>query len=251
MEQPAPCFTPGTRELVDPPVRDTGDARFNSSVPDHGICSFVTFGGWCNGNTSHSECEDLKVRVLPYQRYANPNETPEEKKVTAMETALLLNASYEPLKVIPLTKAITLVLAQKAVTEVESDVVFRSQHLTVRAPKVVRMLAMVKVPYRTRIPLTRTNLIGRDKGICGYCHKYVGAKGTIDHIVPRSRGGRHEWENVVLSCSPCNGKKDDKTLAELGWKALPKRTVPKGISWIIIGLHRPEPEWEPYLLVTA
>jgi len=162
-------------------------------------------------------------------------------------TALLLNASFEPLKVIPLTKAVTLVLARKAVAEVESDVIFRSQYLTVRAPKVVRMLTMVKVPYRTRIPLTRSNLIARDKGLCGYCNKFTGNKGTIDHIMPRSKGGRHEWENVVLSCSPCNGKKDDKTLAEMGWAPLPKRIVPKGTAWIIIGLYQPEPEWEPYL----
>ena len=164
-----------------------------------------------------------------------------------METALLLNASYEPLRVIPLTKAITLVWTGKAVAEVESDVVFRSQHLEIKAPAVVRMITMVKVPYRTRIPLTRSNLIARDKGICGYCGDHAGRNGTIDHIHPRSRGGRHEWENVVLACSPCNAKKDDKTLQELGWPALPKRSVPKGTSWIIVGLYKAQPEWEPYL----
>ncbi len=164
-----------------------------------------------------------------------------------METALLLNASWQPIRVIPLTKAITLVLAQKAEAVVESDVVFRSQYLEVKAPAVVRMLTMVKIPYRARIPLTRTNLVARDKGICGYCKTKVGAKGTIDHIHPRSRGGRHEWENVILSCVPCNGKKDDKTLQELGWPPLPKRPVPKGTNWIIVGLYETHPTWEPYL----
>lgn len=167
-----------------------------------------------------------------------------------METALLLNASFEVLRVIPVTKAITLVLAQKAEAVVESDVVYRSQHLEVKAPAVVRMLKMVKVPYRSRIPLTRSNLIARDRGICAYCKTKVGAKGTIDHVHPRSRGGQHKWENVVLACIPCNAKKDDKTLQELGWPALPKREVPKGTTWIIVGLHTPQPEWEPYL-VTA
>jgi len=166
-----------------------------------------------------------------------------------METALLLNASYEPLRVIPLTKAVTLVLLRKAVAEVESDVVFHSEHLTIKAPAVVRMLTMVKVPYRTRIPLTRSNLIARDKGLCGYCKASVGNKGTIDHIKPRSKGGRHQWENVVLSCSPCNSKKDDKTLQELGWPALPKRIVPTGTAWIIVGLHQAQAQtvWAPYL----
>jgi 5-methylcytosine-specific restriction endonuclease McrA len=164
-----------------------------------------------------------------------------------MTTALLLNASFEPLRVIPLTRAFSLVFSGKATVVEEGETIFHSQLQEFRAPKVIRMNYMVKVPYRSRIPLTRTNLIARDKGLCGYCGVYCGAKGTIDHVHPRSKGGQHRWENTVLSCSPCNGRKDDKTLAELGWTLKVKPWAPKGTSFLIIGLHKVEEAWEPYL----
>lgn len=168
-----------------------------------------------------------------------------------MSTTLLLNASYEPLRVIPLRRALHLVLAKKAEVLEEGEGVVRSAKVTMPRPSVIRLTYMVKVPYRSRLPLTRTNLTARDRGECQYCGASVGSRGTIDHVVPRSRGGKHAWENVVLACGPCNSKKDDRTLSELGWSLERKPFAPKGTSWIIIGLHRVEDSWQPYLPALA
>src|SRR5690625_2141324 len=107
---------------------------------------------------------------------------------------LLLNASYEPLCVIPVTRAIVLVMAEKADVVSEGDAVLRSPSVQVPAPAVIRLRRYVKVPYRRTLALTRRNVLARDDGICAYC----GGRGTtVDHVIPRSRGGGNVWENVV------------------------------------------------------
>ena len=78
----------------------------------------------------------------------------------------------------------------------------------------IRLRNYVRVPYRARVPMTRAALMHRDRFRCAYC----GDKAeTIDHVVPRSRGGGHSWENCVACCAPCNHRKADKLLSELGW----------------------------------
>ena len=131
-----------------------------------------------------------------------------------MRSTLLLNASFEPLCIISARRALVLVLADKADVISESPDAFRSTRVTVAAPSVIRLRYFVKVPYRAALPLNRRNLAGRDGGRCQYC----GDKGsTIDHVTPRSRGGAHSWDNVVLACLPCNSRKGDRLLTELGW----------------------------------
>ena len=157
---------------------------------------------------------------------------------------LLLNGDYSPLRIVPLKRGVSLVLAQKAeVLEEADDEVLRSERMTLKAPRVIRLKRFVKVPYRARLPLTRKNLTARDLGKCGYCG-HVGS--TIDHVLPRSKGGQHVWENVVLACSPCNAKKSDKTLDQLGWKLLVTPKPPKGLVWFAVGLQVDE-AWQPYL----
>ncbi|QXC61768.1 HNH endonuclease [Aquihabitans sp. G128] len=105
-----------------------------------------------------------------------------------MSTTLLLNASYEPLCVIPVRRAVVLVLAHKADVLAEGDAALRSARVTVPAPSVIKLRYFVKVPYRASLPLNGRNLVARDHGRCAYC----GGRGdTIDHVVPRSRGGEH------------------------------------------------------------
>ncbi len=74
---------------------------------------------------------------------------------------------------------------------------------------------------------------------------------TVDHVVPRSRGGHHEWENVVAACRVCNGRKGDRLLAELGWALRTTPTVPRGTRWLVVGVGRIDPAWEPYLTQAA
>jgi 5-methylcytosine-specific restriction endonuclease McrA len=160
-----------------------------------------------------------------------------------MGHALVLNATYEPLCVVPARRALLLVLMRKAVAVEESDVVLHSVALQVRAPAVVRLTRYVRIPYRGPVPLTRRAVFARDGGRCVYC----GVPATsIDHVVPRSRGGRHEWSNVVSACRRCNHVKADRTVADLGWRLHPPQE-PTGTAWRILGTGRSDPSWAPYL----
>ena len=136
---------------------------------------------------------------------------------------LLLNVTYEPLTALPARRAVVLMACGKADTvhEDEQGPVVHSADWSVQVPSVIRLRTYVRVPYRARIPMTRAALMHRDHFRCAYC----GAKAeTIDHVVPRSRGGGHSWENCVACCAPCNHRKADKMLSELGW------TPPCGIG---------------------
>jgi 5-methylcytosine-specific restriction endonuclease McrA len=121
----------------------------------------------------------------------------------------------------------------------------RSAEWSVQLPSVIRLRSYVRVPYHARVPMTRAALMHRDGNRCAYC----GAKAeTIDHVVPRSRGGEHSWENCVACCAPCNHKKADKMLAELGWTMRAVLTPPKGRHWRLLAtLPELHPTWLPYL----
>ena len=160
-----------------------------------------------------------------------------------MPHVLVLNASYEPLGVVPLRRALVLVLENKAVCLEESGAYLHSATVTVPAPSVVRLKRFVRVPYRGPVPLTRRALFARDGGRCMYC----GAVATsVDHVIPRSRGGKHVWDNVVASCRRCNHVKADRTVADLGWRLHPPQE-PTGTAWRILGTGRSDPCWAPYL----
>src|SRR6185437_16946024 len=128
---------------------------------------------------------------------------------------LLLNATFEPLAVVTAKRAVVLMLTGKAeCVEATLDGVFHSENLTIPAPSVMRLSRYVRVPYRRAVPMTRAGVLRRDGRRCAYCGRRAD---TIDHVVPRSRGGGHTWENCVAACRLCNSKKADRLLSELGW----------------------------------
>ena len=135
-----------------------------------------------------------------------------------MPHVLVLNASYEPLGVVPLRRALVLVLENKALCLEESGAFMHSATRTVPAPSVVRLKRFVRVPYRGPVPLTRRALFARDGGRCMYCG---GVATSVDHVIPRSRGGQHAWDNVVAACRRCNHVKADRHLAGAGLAAAP------------------------------
>lgn len=158
---------------------------------------------------------------------------------------LLLNATFEPLTALPLRRAVVLLVCGKAelVHGDEAGVVLRSANHAVAVPSVIRLRTFVRVPYRGRVPLSRAALLARDDHRCAYC----GAKAeTIDHVLPRSRGGQHTWENCVASCRKCNHRKADRTPAELGWRLLVVPRTPHGRHWRLMGVDA-DPMWLPYL----
>lgn len=161
-----------------------------------------------------------------------------------MAEALVLNATYEPLCVVPARRAVVLVLTAKAVSVSDRDEVMHSARTRLEVPAVVRLTRFVKVPYRATVPLTRKAVFARDGGRCVYC----GAVATsLDHVVPRSRGGAHAWDNVVSACGRCNHVKADRGIAELGWHLRRLPTVPSGVAWRIVGARSVDPSWAPYL----
>jgi len=160
---------------------------------------------------------------------------------------LLLNATFEPLTALPLRRAIVLLVCGKAevVHGDAAGLVLHSATGAVAVPSVIRLRTYVRVPYRARVPLTRAALMHRDRFRCAYCG---GRAETIDHVVPRSRGGTHTWENCVACCARCNHKKADKLLAELGWPLRTMPTAPRGRHWrLLAGLVDADPLWLPYL----
>ncbi|MDH4148039.1 MAG: HNH endonuclease, partial [Acidimicrobiia bacterium] len=128
-----------------------------------------------------------------------------------MGRALVLNASYEPLGIVSSRRAIVLSLAGKADVLHETDEVMRSEHRTVGVPSVVRLRYFVRVPFQRRITMSRRAVLFRDAGRCQYCSRDAD---SIDHVVPRSRGGTHSWDNVVAACRRCNLAKGNRLLDE-------------------------------------
>ncbi|WP_207839398.1 HNH endonuclease [Williamsia soli] len=160
---------------------------------------------------------------------------------------LLLNATYEPLAAISIRRAIVLVLRERAdvIHEDGAGPLIHSADLALAIPSVIRLRTYVRVPYRAVIPMTRAALMQRDRTRCGYCG---GKADTIDHVVPRSRGGTHTWDNCVACCASCNHKKADKLLSELGWTLKVPLTAPKGRHWRLLATVKDfDPAWMRYL----
>lgn len=158
--------------------------------------------------------------------------------------ALVLNASYEPLGVSSARRALILVLNQRAVVVEDSGTVLFHQSGSFALPSVIRLSKFVNVRFRRTVPLSRRAIFTRDGGRCVYCKKPAS---TVDHVIPKSRGGKHTWDNVVSACHDCNHTKDDFSLSELGWRLDPKPYEPRGHFWSILGHGKPDPRWASYL----
>jgi 5-methylcytosine-specific restriction endonuclease McrA len=165
-----------------------------------------------------------------------------------MSRSLVLNATFEPLCVVTDRRAVVLVLGETAEMLHASEAFMHSAHLSVAVPSVVRLRRYVRVPYRWNTPLNRRSVFARDDHRCQYCG---GPAESIDHVVPRSRGGEHAWENVVAACRPCNVRKRDRMLHETSMRLHRAPIVPRGSSWLTFALGAVPDTWTPYLLNAA
>ncbi|MCW2526659.1 MAG: endonuclease [Pseudonocardiales bacterium] len=161
-----------------------------------------------------------------------------------MAGTLVLNASYEPLCIVALRRAVVLVLSEKAIVVEAGEQILHSERQEIVAPAVVRLARYVRVPYRRSVPLSRRAVMDRDAHNCAYCPARAD---TIDHVVPRSRGGRHEWTNVVAACARCNHRKGDRLLHEIGWKLDEPAREPASTVALVLGWASRDPRWDPYL----
>jgi 5-methylcytosine-specific restriction endonuclease McrA len=158
--------------------------------------------------------------------------------------ALLLNASFEPLCVVPMRRAVVLVLKDKAEVISRNGGEIHSERMTMPIPSVIRLVHFVRVPFRSRVPLSRRAVFARDRHRCQYCNH---SAENIDHIVPRSRGGEHSWENVVASCRSCNARKEDRLLTECGLSLRRHPVAPHASLWVVATAGVIDPTWEQWL----
>ena len=157
---------------------------------------------------------------------------------------LLLNASLEPLCVVSLNRAVVLVMTGKA-TVLEATGLLRSERATMPAPVVLSLTRYVHVPIRRPVPPTRRTVLARDDHRCAYCGS--GAD-TVDHVRPRSRGGAHDWSNVVAACARCNHRKADHLLHEIGWELGFTPHAPRWSLTVAGAVARADPAWSRYLV---
>ena len=165
-----------------------------------------------------------------------------------MSRALLLNASYEPLCVLSVRRAVVLVLKDKAEIVHRNGAEFRSERRAVPVPTVLRLVHFVRVPYRASVPLSRRAVFARDAHRCQYCGRQAE---NLDHVLPRSRGGEHTWENVVASCRTCNARKEDRLLSECDMVLRRHPVAPHASMSLIANAGRVDPTWHRYLRLTA
>jgi len=163
--------------------------------------------------------------------------------------SLILNSSYEPIKIVNWQKAILLWLQNKVEVLEFHAIQVRSAHAAYDLPSVLRLQRYVKAHHQRRVRFSRENVYLRDRFLCQYCgHQFPPKKLTLDHVLPISRGGGHDWFNVVTSCGPCNNKKGGRTPQEARMpllnipkvpKSLPRQQMAKSIELF------PE-SWRPY-----
>lgn len=162
-----------------------------------------------------------------------------------MRKVLVLNTTYEPLNVCSARRALVLLLKGKAETLEETGTVFRSERASFPVPLVIRLTQYVHVPRRNTVRITRRAVFARDRHRCQYCgsERHL----TVDHVVPRSKGGLDTWDNVVTSCAPCNRKKADRPPHLAGLRLLARPCAPEPSSFVLLHVDQVHEAWRPYL----
>ena len=154
---------------------------------------------------------------------------------------LALNASFEPLTMVPMRRAVRLVIDGKAeIVEADHGKMIHSERMTLPHPAVIRLTRFIHVPRKFRRQVTNTFLFARDRYQCQYCGRHQAALKpreslTRDHLIPISRGGLNVWTNVVAACSPCNTRKANRLPSEIGMHPLHTPVEPHFVhlSWAV------------------
>ncbi len=169
-----------------------------------------------------------------------------------MMNCLALNASFEPLTMLPTRRALRLVLDRKAeILEVDESRVYRSEREELPAPLVIRLVRFVHVPRKFRRQVTNTFLFARDRYTCQYCGRpRAELRGrdflTRDHVIPLSRGGLNTWDNVLTACSPCNNRKGNRLPEEAGMVPLSTPVEPNYVE-LVWAVRRVTPVQAKYI----
>jgi 5-methylcytosine-specific restriction endonuclease McrA len=192
-----------------------------------------------NGNGSSPNGQHLPV--------AGRSRNGHQARRLARGRVLVLNASYEPLNVCTVRRALVLILKEKAEVLEKGDGLLRSETMQLDRPEVIRLVTYVRVPrdvHRRRI--TRKAVLARDSWTCQYCGSDKPGL-TVDHVIPRSRGGQSVWENIVASCAACNRRKGNRMPHEIRMHPRITPRPPGPTVFIRIAAPRTPETWEAYL----
>ncbi|MBA2240137.1 MAG: HNH endonuclease [Solirubrobacterales bacterium] len=160
---------------------------------------------------------------------------------------LVLNASYEPINVCSVRRATVLLLKQRAELLERGAGALHAEHLVLERPCVIRLMRYVRIPRDVhRRKITRKAVLARDSYTCQYCGTQ-GSGLTVDHVIPRSRGGGSRWDNIVASCAPCNRRKGNRLPREIAMHPKSAPCPPGPTVFIRIASPRVPDAWEPYL----
>jgi len=163
-------------------------------------------------------------------------------------SVLVLNATYEPLNVVSVKRAVVLLLKEKAEIVEAAEAWIRAQNWAIPRPLVIRLVYYVRIPHRLSLPLSRRTILARDGYTCQYCGRQPGkSELTLDHVVPRCRGGKSSWENMVTACKRCNQRKGNRTPEEAGMKLRAPPRKPRYIALTLLGDARPHDVWSKYI----
>ena len=164
---------------------------------------------------------------------------------------LVLNATYEPIHVCSVRRAAVLLLKAKAEMLETGDRVLHSERIQLDRPVVIRLVTYVRIPRDVhRRKITRKAVLARDAWTCQYCGSERSGL-TVDHVIPRSRGGESVWENIVASCAPCNRRKGNRLPREIHMHPKTAPRPPGPNVFIRVAAPKPPPIWERYLAPAA
>lgn len=164
-----------------------------------------------------------------------------------IQRVLVLNASYEPLQIISVRRAIVLLLQEKAELVEAAEQQLRAYSFSLDMPLVIRLVRYIRIPHRLKLPCSRRGVLARDHETCQYCGIQPGRTNlTIDHVVPRSQGGLTMWENVVTACRDCNRKKGGRTPEEANMLLKTKPRQPQYVAFALLGELERHDVWRKY-----
>ena len=163
---------------------------------------------------------------------------------------LVLNATYEPINVCTVRRAVVLLLKEKAELLERGRWELHSESSTLARPVVIRLMSYVNVPRDAhRRKITRRAVFARDSWTCQYCGSRSNL--TVDHVIPRSKGGSSSWENIVASCAPCNRRKGDRTPVQANMHPKQKPATPHAQVFIRVASPQVPRAWLAYLPAAA
>ena len=164
-----------------------------------------------------------------------------------MTDVLVLNASYEPLRLVSVRRAMILLLQEKAELVEATAQRLRAQGMAFAVPLVVRLVRYVAIPRHRQLPCSRRGVLARDRETCQYCGAQPGrAHLAIDHVLPHALGGSTIWENVVAACASCNHRKANRTPEQAGMAlaGVPRR--PSYVAFALLGALERHAVWQKY-----